>query len=190
MNGSQLEKGGSASSRSGMSLCLEGRSWSIKSDGGEKDRRIGASSAVMRALSPEAKLSVSVFFAPTTTLGPTIWAVTDSVRSETRVAELRVEPLLRGFSWLGCPLVASLWRLFGHVQLGAGPGADPEHAGGIVYPLWAGFPLQPAAFLTRPQKIGRKWMDVKTWTIFDAAAGIKMCITNPFLNFHLSTSLI
>ena len=40
--------------------------------------------------------------------------------------------------WSGCLLVTSLWRFFRHIQLGGGPGADPEHAGGISYPVWAG----------------------------------------------------
>ena len=57
--------------------------------------------------------------------------------SSTIQRELRVEPRLlhiersqlRWFIWLGC-------LLFRHVQLRGGPGADPELAGGIIYPIW------------------------------------------------------
>jgi len=34
------------------------------------------------------------------------------------------------------PLFASLWRFSGQVQLGPGPGEDPELTAGIVYPIW------------------------------------------------------
>jgi len=37
----------------------------------------------------------------------------------------------------GCLLVASLLRFFRHVQLGGGPGEDPEHPGGIIETLLA-----------------------------------------------------
>ena len=33
--------------------------------------------------------------------------------------------------WLGCLLVASLWRLFGHVQLGGNLGADQNKPEGL-----------------------------------------------------------
>lgn len=40
---------------------------------------------------------------------------------------------------------ASLWRFSRHVQLGSGPGADPERAGGITYPVWPWGPPGAAA---------------------------------------------
>jgi len=40
--------------------------------------------------------------------------------------------------WLGCFVAAFLWRFSGYAQLGEGPRADPEHAGGIIYPIWPG----------------------------------------------------
>ena len=61
--------------------------------------------------------------------------------------ELGVEPLLlpiersrlRGFSWLGWLLVASLCSFSGHIRLGGGPGADPKTLWrDYIYPLWPG----------------------------------------------------
>jgi len=135
------------------------------------DRRIEASSTVMRALlrSVVVKRDSLVRLRSNPRLWSQIWVVTkrmrlwiqaaemdflqrvaglslrDKGRSSTIRRELGVEPLLVRIERsqlsgsdirLGCLLLTSLWRIFGHVQvrggLSRGLRADPEHTGGIV----------------------------------------------------------
>lgn len=58
--------------------------------------------------------------------------MTERMRSQIQVAKIRTNPI-----WASEKMhPGSLWKFSEPSQIDGEPGADPEHAGGIIYTIW------------------------------------------------------